>query len=214
MSVYPAIASSACGCDDGELVAPLVSVSEALAAGLKLVRPLQDGETVELHRARGRVLARPVLALADMPGFDNSGMDGFAVCADGLKPGSGLPVRGVSAAGAAVEKLSPGTAMRIFTGAPVPRGADAVIPQEMTERHGDRIILTRTPGPGENIRRQGEDMHRSDRVLEAGCLLDARTIAACAGAGVGQVSVRPALRVALVLTGQGNRIWPIQRLTD
>jgi molybdopterin molybdotransferase len=203
MSVYASTTSPACGCDDVALLAPLVPVSAALEIGLKMVSPVADAEPVELGRAHGRVLADPVRAGADMPGFDNSGMDGYAVCVADLEPGPEpcLPVQGISAAGDAVTRLAPGTAMRIFTGAPVPRGADAVVMQELTRTGGDRITFDHIPQPGENIRRQGEDMRRLDHVVQAGCLLGSREIAACAGAGVGQVSVWRALRVALVLTG-------------
>jgi molybdopterin molybdotransferase len=221
MSVYEPISSPACGCDDPALVGPLMSVSDAVEAGLKLVRPLGDCERVDLADARGRVLARPVLAQADMPGFDNSGMDGYAIRTSDFAaaPDAALPIAGVSAAGVARSILAPGTVMRIYTGAPVPRGADAVVMQEQTNVQGDTITLTRIPAPGENIRRQGEDMRQFDQILVAGRLLDARSIAACAGAGAGQVDVRRALRVALVLTGDeltpagdaltGGAIWDV-----
>lgn len=221
MSVYDPITSSACGCDDPALVGPLMSVADAVERGLGLVRPLDGIERVDLADARGRVLARAVCAQADMPGFDNSGMDGYAIRTDDFAAGPdvALPVVGTSAAGGARATLAPGTAMRIYTGAPVPDGADAVVMQEHTHVQGDTITLTRIPGAGENIRRQGEDMRQFDQVLATGRLLDARSIAACAGAGVGQVDVRPVLRVALVLTGDeltaagdaltGGAIWDV-----
>ncbi len=221
MSVYAPIASPACGCDDMDIASPLMPVSQALEIGLKMAPPVGGVETVTLHEARGRVLARPVRAQADMPAFDNSGMDGYAVCTTDLEPGGHvwLAVNGVSAAGNAPVSLAPGTAMRIYTGAPVPRGADAVIMQEHTTGEGDGIILSRIPASGDNIRRQGEDMRRSDQVLEAGRLLGPKAIAACAGAGVGQVSVCHKIRVALVLTGdeltpagevlEGGAIWDV-----
>jgi len=221
MSVYTTMVSPDCGCDDTALVAPLMTVSDALETGLAMVAKVEATETVPLHLARGRILARPVQAQADMPGFDNSGMDGYALCTKDLIPGRALvlPVQAVSAAGDAVVPLVSGTAMRIYTGAPVPQGADAVVMQEQTDREGDRITLTRRPEPGENIRRQGEDMRRTDRVLDAGRLLDPKAIAACAGAGVGQVDVWRKLKVALVLTGdeltkageplQGGAIWDV-----
>lgn len=204
MSVYDLITSSACGCDDPALVAPLMSVSDALQAGLDLAVVRTETEELPLVQARGRVLARPVQAQADMPGFDNSGMDGYAICTRDLS-GDGavdLPVVGVSAAGTAPAQLVPGSMMRIYTGAPVPEGADAVVMQELTEptKDGKLALLTR-PNRGENIRRRGEDQKRGSRVLDAGCLLDAKAIAVCAGAGVGRVQVYRRLRVALVLTG-------------
>jgi len=203
MSIYEPISSSACGCDDPALVGPLMSVSDAVETGLKLVRPLEDCERVNLADARGRVLARAVLAQADMPGFDNSAMDGYAIRSSDFAatPDVTLPINGVSAAGGARSILAPGTVMRIYTGAPVPRGADAVVMQEQTSVQGDTITLNSVPALGENIRFQGEDMRQFDQILAAGRLLDARSIAACAGAGAGQVDVRRALRMALVLTG-------------
>jgi len=221
MSVYAPIASPACGCDDADIASPLMPVSKALEAGLKMVTPVSGVETVGIHEARGRVLARPVRAQADMPAFDNSGMDGYAVCTTGLVQGEPLQltVRGISVAGNVPVSLASGTAMRIYTGAPVPRGADAVIKQEQTKGCGDGIILSRAPEPGENIRRQGEDICSSEKVIEAGRLLGPKAIAACAGAGVGQVSVRPRIRVALVPTGDeltpageplgGGAIWDV-----
>ncbi|MFT7593740.1 MAG: molybdopterin molybdotransferase [Paracoccaceae bacterium] len=201
--------ATACGCDDRDLVAPLMPVQAALAAGLALVDPVFQTQELDLIAARGRVLARPVRARADMPGFDNSGMDGYALCVGDAGDGAGagksgplvLPVQGVSAAGSAVADLAPGTAMRIYTGAPVPQGADAVVMQERTELRGDGIAVLSLPKPGENIRRRGEDIERNDVVLEAGQVMGARAIAACAGAGVGRVDVWRKLRVALLLTG-------------
>jgi len=203
MSVYSPIASSACGCDDPALVSPLMPVAEALLTGLRMAHPVEEMDDVTLLEARGRFLARPVLARADMPGFDNSGMDGYALCIADLpsETDPDLPVVGVSAAGQAATGLASGTAMRIYTGAPVPVGADAVVMQEMTRQKNGRITVMRVPQPGENIRRRGEDMRCNDLVLEGGRLLDPKSIAACAGAGAGQVDVRRALRMALVLTG-------------
>ena len=203
MSISFGAAVSACGCDDVDLIAPLMSVQDALTAGLALVDPLREVEELDLTAAKGRVLARSVRAGTDMPGFDNSGMDGYAlsVGAGGQAVPLVLPVQGVSAAGTAVADLAPGTAMRIYTGAPVPRGADAVVMQERTEQRGDGIAVLSLPTLGENIRLQGEDVKLGDVVLKAGTQLDAKTIAACAGAGAGRVQVVRKLRVALVLTG-------------
>lgn len=203
MTINFGAAMTACGCDDVDLVAPLTPVKDALAAGLALVDPLREVEELDLATARGRILAQPVRAGADMPGFDNSGMDGYAICVGegAMTAPLVLPVSGVSAAGTAAADMVPGTAMRIYTGAPVPRGADAVVMQERTERRGDEIAVLTLPKPGENVRRRGEDVTRGDVVLKAGQLLDAKAIAACAGAGAGQVQVVRKLRVALLLTG-------------
>ncbi len=218
MSVYDLDTSSACGCDDPELVSPLMPVQEALRIGLGLVTPANDTELVTLDQVRGRVLAQPVRARADMPGFDNSGMDGYALNTGNIGSGT-LPLSGLIAAGDGVADLAPGTAMRIFTGAPVPRGADTVVMQEQVEISGQGIVLRKLPRPGENIRRQGEDLKRDDVVLDAGRMIGCKEIAAAAGAGVGRMTVLRRIRVALLLTGDelapagtpltGGTIWDV-----
>ncbi|HSF92330.1 MAG TPA: molybdopterin molybdenumtransferase MoeA, partial [Paracoccaceae bacterium] len=112
----------ACGCDAIAVQQKLENVDIALAKVLRLVKPVDGIETRPISQALNRVLAQPVLAAADMPRFDNSGMDGYAFRHCDLDDEMGLPVVGVCAAGSAPACLTPGTAMRIYTGAPVPLG--------------------------------------------------------------------------------------------
>lgn len=220
-TVFEPIQSPACGCDDLPEVKELVPVAVALQAALEIAPAPKVRETLPLGQARGRVLAEPVIAQADMPGFDNSGMDGYAVNTADLA-GTGLadlPVKGISQAGMAPPPLEPGTVMRIYTGAPIPEAADAVIMQEEVTVDGDRATLARVSEPGEHIRRRGEDQQMGSELIPAGRLLDPRTVAACAGAGAGQVTVWQKLRIGMILTGDelipagepldGGKIWDV-----
>lgn len=207
-----------CGCDDADMVDPLLSVEAALDKGLSIAHPVSDVETMPVTQALGRVLARPVRAQAHMPPFDNAGMDGYALRSADAEQGW-IPVDGEAVAGAAPEALRKGSAMRIYTGAPVPTGADTVVMQEHVVREGGGIRFSKGLHAGENIRRCGEDVKRNDRVLEPGVLLGPREIAACAGAGTGEVTVWRKLKVGLLLTGdelrapgtprQEGQIWDV-----
>jgi molybdopterin molybdotransferase len=117
--------------------APMLPLAEARSALLAAAPPPPDIETVALAAARGRLLAAPLHALLDVPPCDNSAMDGYALAA--ADAGRELPVALTCAAGDAPGELAPGTAARIFTGAPIPAGADAVVPQEDYERRGERV---------------------------------------------------------------------------
>jgi molybdopterin molybdotransferase len=197
-------ASLACGCDRHAAKGGLVSVDEALAIIGREVRPVTGRETLPLAAALGRVLAGEVRAAAAMPRFDNAGMDGYALRLADLQ-GAGpweLPVAGTLRAGDGRGlALPPGAAFRIFTGAPVPTDADAVVMQEETEPTGAGIRLRRIPAPGANIRRRGEDQAEGARVLAAGARLGPREIGAAAAAGAGHLRVRRRPRVALLTTG-------------
>lgn len=163
--------------------------------------------TLPLSQAVGRVLADPVKARTMAPPFDNAAMDGYALrCADlrGAGPWV-LPVAGRVPAGQGAPSLSGGKALRVFTGALLPDGADAVVMQEAVRREGKTVWLDHRPYPGQNIRRAGEDMAAGATILNTGQRLDARTIAACAAAGQSEISVRRAIRVALLVTGDEVR---------
>jgi len=204
MAVLQQLDKSGCGCDGDDRTRGLMPIDKALAIGLDLTQAVTETETVPLSQALGRVLAKSVLTQAMTPPFDNSGMDGYAIrVADlaGRGPWS-LPVSDRVAAGddrAVV--LSSGSVMRIFTGAPVPEGADAVIMQERVALNEGMIEFSHLPELGQNIRRAGEDMPLGVEVLPRGRLIGARAIAAAASAGVGQVTVFRKLRVALLMTG-------------
>ena len=136
--------------------------------------PRLPSEPVPLREARGRVLAEPAVAVDDVPGFDNSAMDGFAVLAADSRGASGDAPRGLRVVGEsraghpASRELSPGEAIAISTGAVVPAGADAVIRVEDTRREGDEVSLMAAVEAGRNIRRAGDDIRAGERVLERG----------------------------------------------
>jgi len=167
------------------------------------VRPL-PAETVPLAEAVGRVLAEPVHAPWDLPLWDNSAMDGFAVRCDDARAGAELPVIATIAAGASAAgiEVRPGTAVRILTGAPTPNGCDAVVPYEATEMAGpERVRIIEPPGKGDHIRRRGEDIRAGSEVLPAGCRLRPAEVSLLASLGLCGVRVHRRPRVAIVSTG-------------
>jgi molybdopterin molybdotransferase len=176
----------------------LLPVAEALARILDGVKPTA-GETVPLAQAQNRILAKPVLAKRDQPPFQSSAMDGYAV-----RVGDGpiLKVMGTSQAGAGYKgTLKPGTAIRIFTGAPVPKGANAVLIQENATREGDKITVLEPVAPNQNIRHQGLDFAKGDVLLEAGTKLGPRHLMLAAAANCAELNVRARPRVAILSTG-------------
>lgn len=192
----------------------MLTVAQALARVLAAVRPLSPaprasgviGELVPIDEAWGRVLAHPVTATRDLPPWDNSSMDGFAVRSADL-PGT-LPVAGVVAAGHALGAvLAPGTALRIMTGAPMPAGADAVVIREdaevLAEVLGDppRVRFADPAAPGANVRRRGEDVAVGEAVLDAGVRLGAGELGFLAALGHAAVRVARKPRVAILSTG-------------
>jgi molybdopterin molybdotransferase len=161
----------------------------------EVARPI-GRETVPLARASGRVLAAPVVAKVDSPPADASAMDGYAVREADL-PGS-LRIIGESFPGSGFEgALKPGTCVRIFTGAPVPEGADRVVIQEVAVREGDLVAIADGPGPSRHIRAGGSDFRAGDVLLEAGRPLDPRALVAAAAADAADVETwrRPAVLV-------------------
>ncbi|WP_349361161.1 gephyrin-like molybdotransferase Glp [Stappia sp.] len=208
MTVHQAIASPGCGCDSRDMLRSLIGIDEGLARIAAHAAPVRRTEAVALDKAAGRILARPVRARCPAPAFDNAAMDGYAVATSALT-GRGpweLRVEARIAAGQATPtSVAGGGAARIFTGAPIPDGADAVVMQEEVLRDGDHIHLSRRPAPGLNIRRSGSDMARGARVLNTGRRLGPRDIAACAAAGAGVLRVRRKPRVALLVTGDEVR---------
>jgi len=207
MTIHQAIASPGCGCDGRDMGGSLISLDAALARIATHAVPRREAETVPLEQASGRILARPVRSRSMAPSFDNAAMDGYAVATRDLT-GEGpwrIRVDARLPAGQEAGPLAGASAARIFTGAPVPRGADAVVMQEEVTREGDVIRLHRRPEPGLNIRRAGSDMAIGAHVLGAGARLGPRQIAACAAAGAGRVRVRPRLRAALLVTGDEVR---------
>ena len=182
------------------------SLAEHRAAVLALVAPL-PAATVPVGSALGLVLAHDVVAAVDLPGFDNSAMDGYAVRAAELA-GAGadspvvLPVAGDVAAGDTTRHvLHPGQVLRIMTGAPMPEGADAVVPVEQTDGGAAEVALRLAPRVGASLRHRGEDVRTGDRVLPAGTRLGPGHVALAAAANVPGLSVHPRPRVLVVSTG-------------
>jgi molybdopterin molybdotransferase len=158
-------------------------------------------ESVLLRAAADRTLAETLAATRDQPPFRSSAMDGYAVRSADLDGGR-LTIVGQSAAGSAHEgTVNSGQAVRIFTGAPVPPGADSVIPQEFTRRDGDQLDIDGSAKPARNIRRAAIDFGAGDQLIEAGTRLNARHIALLAAAGIASVKVRRVPRIALLATG-------------
>ncbi len=178
----------------------MISVAEARAALLDLVRPLET-ETVPLAEAAGRVLAEPVTAKRDQPPFDASAMDGYAVNATEVELHAMFKVVGEAAAGHGFSgKLGAGQAVRIFTGAPVPEGANFVVIQEDVDRKGALITIMDEPGENPNIRARGRDF-TAGQTVEAPRLLRPTDIALLAAMNIAEVPVYRRPVVALLSTG-------------
>lgn len=180
----------------------MLSVEQALERLLSAADSVTDVETVDTMLAAGRVLAVEVVSAIDVPPLDNSQMDGYAVRTVDV-PGAPTTLR-VSqriAAGQVGSPLEPGTAARIFTGAPIPRGADAVIMQEKCDAIGDKVTLRERPPRGEAIRKAGIDVARGDIVLSPGVRLKPQHCALAASVGAAHLTVFRLLRVATLFTG-------------
>jgi molybdopterin molybdotransferase len=181
----------------------LLSIEEAQELVLARVKPL-PAETVSVEGAVGRVLAEPASATVDLPPFDSSAMDGFALRSEDT-PGT-LPVPLRIAAGApAGRDLAPGEAMGIATGAAVPEGADAVIPLEYVVENDNTIRVDEGVEAGANIRPAGGDLRQGAVVVEAGARLGAAQVAALSAAGVAEVRVSQRPRAAVLATGSELR---------
>jgi molybdopterin molybdotransferase len=186
------------------------SIAEALAAMLPAFSPLGE-EEVLLKRTAGRYLSRDLIARFDSPPFDNSAMDGYAIrVADVASASEALParllVRGESRAGGVLpSSLQPGTACRIFTGAPMPAGAGAVVIQEDTERDGDEVRIKEPSTEGTHIRPRGSDLRAGSTLLRAGDRLWPGEVGLLASQNLDRVHVFRQPRVALLCTGDELR---------
>ncbi|HCU54279.1 MAG TPA: molybdopterin molybdotransferase [Gammaproteobacteria bacterium] len=180
----------------------MLSLAEAQAAILSRIQPGDRMETVSLAAANGRFVAAPLRATVDNPAFDNSAMDGYTMAhADFATHGFKLPVAGESSCGSRPQTLVPGTAMRIFTGAPLPAGADTVVMQEDVERLGDSALFPAETPRGNQVRRRGEDFRAGDTLYSVGQQLLAYDLALLAAAGVAAVPVFRRPRALVVATG-------------
>lgn len=181
----------------------MLTLEQAQAQMLDGVRPVAGVETIPLFESLGRVLAADVVSTVDVPPLDNSAMDGYALRSADLTadPAAVLPVSQRIPAGHVGQPLQPGTAARIFTGAPVPPGADAVVMQEHCDA-GDAGVAVRQPvKPGQNIRLRGEDVKLGALVLPLGTAITPAAMGLIASAGLPQVQVRRRLHVALLSSG-------------
>jgi molybdopterin molybdotransferase len=191
----------------------MVSVEEARDR-LLTVRPALEPEEVVLSAALGRTLAEPVEAPIDLPPFTRAAMDGFALAAaDTASAPVVLPIRGETAAGNPPSRLEPGTAHRIWTGAPLPEGADAVLEQEACEIDGGSVRILRPVAQGRNVMRRGHEIERGRTVFGAGERLSSTHLALLASLGVRTVVVRRTLRAAVLQTGSelveaGSELFP------
>jgi len=184
----------------------MLSFEQALDNLLAAAQPVEETRNLPLSAAAGRVLALSQRSTVDVPPLDNSAMDGYAVRAEDVaSAGVCLPVSQRIPAGTVGTTLQPGTAARIFTGAPIPPGADAVIMQERCE-HAERdgqpcVVINQVPHNGENIRRAGEDIATGGEILLAGTRLQAQHIALAASAGLPELPVFRRVRVGVFFTG-------------
>ena len=180
----------------------MLTYDQAIAQILGQIAPLPS-LALPLLDARGCVLAEDLFAPQAVPPFDNSSMDGFAVrAADLARLPATLPIQGDIPAGAlSLPTLTPGQALRIMTGAPVPPGADMVVPVEDTEARGEDVAFLQPFEPGQNIRRAGEDVPAGSLVVASGSLVRPAEVGMAAVVGRATVRVHPRPRVAIISTG-------------
>jgi molybdopterin molybdotransferase len=181
---------------------PMLAVQEALDFLLSAARPVQETETVNTLASNGRVLAKSQVADMNVPGADNTQMDGYAVrSADCASGNASLTVSQRIPAGHVGQPLLPGTAARIFTGAMIPEGADAVVMQEQCELIENVVTIRHAPKSGEWIRRAGEDISNGSVILPAGTRLRSAELGLAASVGLAELPVKRKLRVAVFFTG-------------
>jgi molybdopterin molybdotransferase len=189
---------SGCGGSESAL-----SVTQARDTLLSAISAVAGWETVPIRSALGRVLMRDVIAPFDVPAHDNSAMDGYAVRAEDLSAAENrLAVVGTAYAGGAFSGVvGPGQAVRVMTGAVLPRGADSVVVQEAARVEGDQVILPTVRTPGQNVRRAGEDLAAGKPALTAGKKIGPSELGLMASLGFAEVAVRRRPRIAFFSTG-------------
>ena len=184
---------------------PMLTAQQALEHLLSHAKPVIETENVPMQATLGRVLAENVNSLVDVPPLDNTSMDGYAVrCADTSTPGQTLKIAQRIPAGSVGTELQAGTAARIFTGAPVPLGADAVVMQEdcaMSEGSADYVQVNVVPQAGQWIRCKGEDLKTGKTALTAGTFLRPQELGVAASAGLTHLNVKRRVKVAAFFTG-------------
>ncbi len=179
----------------------MLGYAQALERVLSATRPLGTRE-LDLSLGSGRVLAAPVTARMNQPPFDGSAMDGYAVRADDTGEGAVLTCVGESQAGAGFSGVvQAGQCVRIFTGAPMPDGADAVVMQEHVNVQGDRVTFSKTAPAGQNVRPMGQDFSQGETLLEPGVVLNPPALALIAAANVARIEVFRRPTIGLMATG-------------
>jgi molybdopterin molybdotransferase len=180
----------------------LLNVDEALEQLLAAARPVAETETAPTLSATGRVLAAAQRSTMNVPPMDNSAMDGYAVrLADLRRPDTRLKVTQRIQAGSTGQALAPGTAARIFTGAPIPAGADAIVMQEHCVAEGEVVVVKKIPKPGEWVRLTGSDIRAGDQILPAGIRLRPQDTGLAASVGIALLPVHRRVRLGLFFTG-------------
>src|SRR5262245_36005620 len=180
----------------------MLSVDEALDVLLAGAQAVAEIEQVPTLEASGRVLARALASTMDVPPMDNSAMDGYALRASEVSaPETRLKITQRIAAGEVGKPLAAGTAARIFTGAPIPQGADAIVMQEFCAVEGESVVVRKVPKPGEWVRRTGSDVRKGATVVQAGKRLLPQDTGLAASVGIGTMPVYRRVRMGLFFTG-------------
>ncbi|MFM0163164.1 molybdopterin molybdotransferase MoeA [Paraburkholderia sediminicola] len=181
----------------------MLSTAEALATLLSAASPITGTESIPTLEALNRVLSADVISPLDVPPMNTSSMDGYAIRTEDLATDSNrrLPISQRIPAGHAPEALKPGTAARIFTGATVPPGADAIVMQEQTETSDNEVTILHSPAPGEWITAQGADIRSGSIILPAGTRLTPQALGLAASVGCAELQVRRRVKVAVFFTG-------------
>ena len=181
----------------------LLSIREAFAKLDAAISPLPT-QRIALSAALHRITANKVVSVCDLPPFDQSSMDGYALrAADVTQLPTRLPLAMTVAAGPheQIPQLPSGHACRIYTGGLIPHGADAVVRQEWTEREGEDVLIQRATPVGQEIRRQGEELRQGAALIEPGRRLNAGHLAMLAMAGIAEIEVRRAPRIRVLVSG-------------
>lgn len=186
----------------------LISVDEARQRIMDAVKPIEGHEKLAIRDALGRVLAEDIISNINVPAYDNSAMDGYAIASSDIDVNAkqGLTVIGESFAGKPFSgTMTSGESVRIMTGAMIPDGADTIVMQEQVQRNDDTIIINGDVQSGDHLRRAGEDMHVGQAVLKPGKLLTPAELGLLASLGIAEVTVKRRLRVAFFSTGDELR---------
>lgn len=179
----------------------MIGVEQAIAELLEKISPITDIESIELTSGLGRVLAQDIIAGCHVPPADNSAMDGYALNTNDITKSTVLPISQTIAAGHPPKPLTQGTAARIFTGAEIPEGANAVVMQEHCESNGAKVTVPQNIEQNNNIRPRGQDITAGSVVLSRGRLLQPQDLGLIASVGISHIHVYRPLTVAIISSG-------------